>query len=131
MRSRNTLPVSVLFGCVASIAAAQTLPEDPATPHFTELVIVRPMVRADFDARVLDYFELRTALEDGLPAQHVTDNPAENIEIQRTLARVGKSWSCSRVGVVVVGRPRCSATRCRSTRSREKLVKVSLGMRET
>src|SRR6187399_205798 len=87
MRSRNTLPVSVLFGCVASIAAAQTPPEDPATPHFTELVIVRPMVRADFDARVLDYFDLRTALEDGLPAQHVTDNPAENIEIQRTLAR--------------------------------------------
>ena len=45
------------------------------------------MVRADFDARVLDYFDLRTTLEDGLPAQHVTANPADNIEIQRTLAR--------------------------------------------
>ncbi len=45
------------------------------------------MVRADFDARVLDYFELRTTLEDGLPAQHVTDNPAEVLGIQRTLAR--------------------------------------------
>ena len=87
MKPRNTLSVSVLFACVASIAAAQTPRDDPATPHFTELVIVRPMVRADFDARVLDYFDLRTALEDGLPAQHVTDNPGENIEIERTLAR--------------------------------------------
>ena len=87
MKPRNTLSVSVLFACVASIAAAQTPRDDPATPHFTELVIVRPMVRADFDARVLDYFDLRTTLEDGLPPQHVTANPADNIEIQRTLAR--------------------------------------------
>ena len=87
MNPRNIVPAIVLVACAASIAAAQTPRDDPATPHFTELVIVRPMVRADFDARVLDYFDLRTALEDGLPAQHVTDNPAENIEIQRTLAR--------------------------------------------
>ena len=45
------------------------------------------MVRADFNARVLDYFDLRTTLEDGLPPQHVTDHPADNIEIQRRLAR--------------------------------------------
>jgi hypothetical protein len=51
------------------------------------LVIVRPVVRAEFDARVLDYFELRTTLENGLPAQHVTDNPADNIEIEQRLAR--------------------------------------------
>jgi len=82
-----TFLVVVLFACEASIAAAQTPRDDLATPHFTELVIVRPMIRADFDARVLDYFDLRTTLEDGLPAQHVTDNPAENIEIQRELAR--------------------------------------------
>ena len=87
MKPRSTFLAVVLFACVASIAAAQTPRDDPATPHFTELVIVRPTIRADFDARVLDYFDLRTALEDGLPAQHVTDNPAENIEIQRTLAR--------------------------------------------
>ena len=87
MNSRNIVPAIVLFACAASIAAAQTPRDDPATPHFTELVIVRPMIRADFDTRVLDYFDLRTALEDGLPAQHVTDNPAENIEIQKELAR--------------------------------------------
>jgi hypothetical protein len=87
MKPRSTFLAVVLFACVASIAAAQTPRDDPATPHFTELVIVRPTIRADFDARVLDYFDLRTTLEDGLPAQHVTDNPAENIEIQQELAR--------------------------------------------
>jgi len=81
------LLASVLLAWVASLAAAQTPRDDPATPHFTELVIVQPMVRADFDARVLDYFDLRRTLEDGLPAQHVTDKPRENIEIQRRLAR--------------------------------------------
>jgi hypothetical protein len=83
---RNTLLASVLFG-MASIAAAQTPGDEPATPHFTELVIVRPVVRADFDARVSDYFSLRTTLENGLPAQRVTDNPADNIEIEQRLAR--------------------------------------------
>ena len=87
MKPRNTLLAIVLFVCVASIASTQSPRDDPATPRFTELVIVRPIVRADFDARVLDYLDLRTTLEDGLPAQHVTDNPAVNIEIQKTLAR--------------------------------------------
>ena len=88
MRSKNTLLPIVLFACVASTTAAQQSPrDDSATPRFTELVIVRPILRADFDARVLDYFDLRTTLEDGLPAQHVTENPADNIEIQQTLAR--------------------------------------------
>ena len=87
MKPRTALLAIVVLAFVASIAAAQTPQDDPATPHFTELVIVRPMVRADFDARVLDYFDLRTMLEDGLPALHVTDKPAENIEIQRKLAR--------------------------------------------
>ena len=81
------LPAIVLFACMASIAAAQTPRDDPATPHFRESVIVRPMVQADFETRVLDYFVLRTALEEGLPALHVTDNPAETIDIQRKLAR--------------------------------------------
>ena len=72
---------------MASTAVAQTPRDEPATPHFTEFVIVRPVVRADFDARVLDYFDLRKTLEDGLPAQHVTDKPDENIEIERSLAR--------------------------------------------
>jgi hypothetical protein len=87
MNSRNGLLAIALSACLASLSAAQTPPDDPATPHFTELVVVRPMVRADFNARVLDYFDLRTTLEDGLPAQHVTDHPADNIEIQRRLAR--------------------------------------------
>ena len=77
----------VLFACVASFGSAQSPRDDPATPRFTELVVVRPIIRADFDARVLEYFDLRTTLEEGLPAQRVTDNPADNIEIQRTLAR--------------------------------------------
>ena len=87
MKSRNVLLSVVLFGCATSIASAQSPRDDPATPRFTELVIVRPILRADFDARVLGYFDLRTSLEEGLPAQHVTDNPAVNIAIQRTLAR--------------------------------------------
>jgi len=81
------LPAIVLFACMASIAAAQTPRDDPATPHFRESVIVRPVIQADFETRVLDYFVLRTALEEGLPALHVTDNRAETIEIRRQLAR--------------------------------------------
>ena len=45
------------------------------------------MIQADFAARVLDYFNLRVTLENGLPAQHVTDKPDENIKIRRELAR--------------------------------------------
>jgi hypothetical protein len=85
MRPGSTCLTIVLFACVASIAAAQA--PYPGAPHFTELVVVRPMVRADFDARVLDYFDLRTTLENGLPPQRVTENPADNIDIQRRLAR--------------------------------------------
>ncbi|MET0168320.1 MAG: hypothetical protein ABW318_25430 [Vicinamibacterales bacterium] len=87
MKSKNGLLPIVLFACVAAVASAQSPRDDPTTPRFTELVIVRGLLRADFDARVLDYFDLRTTLEDGLPAQQVTANPADNIEIQRTLAR--------------------------------------------
>jgi hypothetical protein len=87
MKSKNGLLPIVLFACVAAVASAQSPRDDPTTPRFTELVIVRGLLRADFDARVLDYFDLRTTLEEGLPAQHVTANPADNIEIQRTLAR--------------------------------------------
>ena len=77
----------VLFAGVASSAPAQEPRDDPDTPRFTELVVVRSVVRADFEARVLDYFDLRTTLESGLPAQQVTDNPAETIELQRKLAK--------------------------------------------
>ena len=87
MKFKNGLLPIVLFACVAAVASAQSPRDDPTTPRFTELVIVRSLLRADFDARVLDYFDLRTTLEDGLPAQHVTANPADNIEIQRILAR--------------------------------------------
>jgi len=87
MKFKNGLLPIVLFACVAAVASAQSPRDDPTTPRFTELVIVRSLLQADFDARVLDYFDLRTRLEDGLPAQHVTANPADNIEIQRTLAR--------------------------------------------
>lgn len=87
MKPRDTLLSVVLFACAASFASAQSPRDDPATPRFTELVIVRPIIRADFDALVLKYFDLRTTLEEGLPAQRVTDHPADNIEIQRTLAR--------------------------------------------
>lgn len=87
MKSKKGLLPIVLFACGAAVASAQSPRDAPNMPRFTELVIVRPIPRADFDARVLDYFDLRTTLEDGLPAQHVTDNPAVNIEIQRTLAR--------------------------------------------
>ena len=87
MNKWRALLAGGLFACMRSIAAAQTPGDDPATPHFTELVVVRPAVRADFDARVLDYFSLRTTLENGLPPQQVTDNPAVNIAIERRLAR--------------------------------------------
>lgn len=82
-----TLLAAVLFAGMASVALAQPPGVDPATPHFRELVVVRPAVQADFDARVLDYFVLRTALEEGLPAMQVTDNAAEILDIQQKLAR--------------------------------------------
>ena len=90
--SRKTLVGAVLFACLASNASAQTprddsATHDPATPHFAELVVVRPTVRAEFDARVLGYLDLRAKLADGLPAQQVTDNPADIIELQRKLAK--------------------------------------------
>jgi hypothetical protein len=87
MKLRETALSVVLLASVATFTSAQSPRDDPATPRFTELVVVRPIVRATFDALVLDYFALRTTLEEGLPAQRVTDNPAENIEIQLTLAR--------------------------------------------
>jgi hypothetical protein len=83
----NTSVAIVLLACVASIAGAQSPRDDSAGPQFTELVIVRGTVRADFAARVLDYFKLRTTLENGLPAQRVTDNPDDNIELEQRLAR--------------------------------------------
>jgi hypothetical protein len=67
------------------MTTAQTPRDDSATPRFTELVVVRPTVQADFDARVLGYFDLRTTLEDGLPAQHVTANP-------RRISTSKRSW---------------------------------------
>ena len=84
MNLRSMWLAVVLFAGVASMGAAQ---DDAATPRFTELVVVRSTVQADFNARVLDYFELRTTLEDGLPAQQVTDDPDETIKLERRLAR--------------------------------------------
>ena len=98
---RDTLPAIVLFACLAPVAAAQTPRDDPATPRFREMVIVRPIVQAEFEASVLGYFELRTALEEGLPAQRITDNPEENIEIQRKLAkRIRRARAGARPGAI-------------------------------
>jgi hypothetical protein len=72
---------------VAASSAAQIPSDRPAALTFTELVLVRADVRRNFDARVLEYFYLRTMLEEGLPVQRVSDNPADFITIQRTLAR--------------------------------------------
>jgi hypothetical protein len=83
--TRLALALTVL--AVAAPAAAQVRDDSPAMPTFSELIVVRANVRADFDALVLDYFHLRTVLEEGLPAPRVTDHPADYISIRRTLAR--------------------------------------------
>jgi hypothetical protein len=87
MRLRDTLLAVVLLAFLAPVASAQTASTDPVPPNFRVLVIVRSEITASFDALVLKYVDLRTMLEEGLPALHVTDNPAENIAIQRELAR--------------------------------------------
>jgi hypothetical protein len=86
MKARDTLLAVVLLALLAPAASAQTASIDPVPPNFRVLVIVRPAITASFDTLVLEYFDLRTRLEEGLPALHVTDNPGENIAIRRELA---------------------------------------------
>lgn len=77
---------TALCAIAASTVSAQTPGDEVPLPAFSVVVVVRPLI-ADFDALVLEYVDLRTTLEEGLPAVHITDNPDENISIRRALAR--------------------------------------------
>src|SRR5687768_10223686 len=86
MRIRDGVSALVLIVGVASSGHAQGAQSDPSQPVFEVSVIVRPRI-LDFNALVLSYFELRTLLQAGLPVRRVTDNPEDNIKIERALAR--------------------------------------------
>ncbi len=75
------------LGLFASVGYAQTpAPNDGRqTPDFT--VQVWGQAVADFNARVSSYLELRSRLEKEVPAQTVTDDPAQIRSRERALAR--------------------------------------------
>jgi hypothetical protein len=70
----------------ASVAQSQTeaMQDVDRIPDFT--VQVWGSAAEDFNARVLNYFQLRRTLEIGLPAQKVTDDWAEIRRAERALA---------------------------------------------
>ena len=82
----HTWLAAVLTVCCVSAGypQAQTTNQAPAAPDFT--VQVWGFIVADFSARVLSYFELRSMLQEGVPALVVTENPAEFKRAERLLA---------------------------------------------
>jgi hypothetical protein len=87
MRLKHTPLAIALIVSVTSMAYAQA-PEthrDRDTPDFS--VQVWGDILADFSTRVWSYAELRSGLENGLPALTVTDDPAEIGRAVRALAK--------------------------------------------
>jgi hypothetical protein len=70
---------------MAGHAQPATTNQNRDTPDFR--VQVWGYTEADFSTRVWDYFELRSALEQGLPPLRVTDDPAEIRTAISALAR--------------------------------------------
>src|SRR5687768_17678589 len=85
MKIRAVSLALILVVGAGSTAYPQT-PQGGAQPSFEVLVVVKPRI-LDFNALVLSYFELRTLLQAGLPVRRVTDNPEDNIKVERALAR--------------------------------------------
>src|SRR5688572_5007796 len=81
----NIRACAVLFAFMsATYPRAAAAQDASAAPDFT--VQVWGSVAEDFNARVLNYFQLRQRLEIGLPAQRVTDDAAEIRGAIRALA---------------------------------------------
>ena len=84
MTLRNAWLAAAVYA-VASMASAQTVAGELQAPEFTVVVIVRPAI-ASFNAVVVDYFDLRAMLAEGLPPLRVTDTQADNDSIRQVLA---------------------------------------------
>jgi hypothetical protein len=86
-RLLHTWVATVLLVLAASVAYPQT----PTTNEGSDTPVFRLQIWgyivADFSARVSRYYELRTTLESGLPAQTVSNDPAEIRKVQRALAK--------------------------------------------
>lgn len=95
MRSRLTALATALIISLASLGYAQTATasQGRATPDFR--VQVWGSIVADFSARVRDYFDLRSELEQGLPPLTVTDDLAE---IRRAIRARAKAIRVARAG---------------------------------
>ncbi len=74
----------VLFASVSN-SQTPTTNGDGDTPIFRVQVI--GYIEADFSTRIQSYYELRSKLEQGLPALTVTDYPAEIRTAQQALAK--------------------------------------------
>jgi hypothetical protein len=87
MKLRHTLLAIALVVtfAFAGYSQAPTSNQDRVTPDFT--VQVWGYIVADFSTRVSRYVELRTKLEEGLPALAVTDDPAEIRKAEIALAK--------------------------------------------
>lgn len=77
----------VLTMSFAAVAAAQTTPTRPAPDGVDFKVQIWGDAVADFNARVQSYYDVRRALERGLPPLVLTDNPDDIITAEVTLAR--------------------------------------------
>lgn len=69
----------------ASLAQTPSTPQPDPQPTFR--VEVWGYIVADFSARVQNYFDLRSQLQEGLPPLRVTDDVAEIRRVRRALAR--------------------------------------------
>jgi hypothetical protein len=86
------IALTLLLASVGYPQAPHTQP-DRDTPVFR--VQVWGDIAADFSTRVRSYFDLRSGLEKELPAQTVTDDPAE---IRRTVDALAKRIRVARAG---------------------------------
>ena len=78
---------TILAVLVASTGVAQTSPAPQTDRQPTFRVQVWGYVFADFSARVQNYFDLRSRLEEGLSPLTVTKDVSEIRKVQRALAR--------------------------------------------
>jgi hypothetical protein len=84
--SRALLAIALTL-LAASVASSQSPApvQGPAPPDFK--VQVWGDIAIDFSARVSSYFDLRSEVETGLPAQEITDDPGRISRTQHALAK--------------------------------------------